>query len=144
MRKTNGTALVAGLILALGACSADDDTTAPTPAPTQKTSSGNAFCNDFAAEGGDATTLGPFQDFEAKEELAEEVSSRLAAMSGVEPPPELADAWKRYRSYYSSVKTAVDELPQHGHLSDPELLAKGNALAPQTKQFTDYWFANCG
>ena len=143
MRKTISTALATGLILALGACGADDGT-APAPAPTQKTSSSNDFCKDFAANGGDATTLGPFQAFEAKEDLAQEIDDKLAAINGVEPPPQLADAWKRYRSYYGSVKAAVDKLPQHGHLSDPELLAKGNALATQTKQFTDYWFANCG
>lgn len=143
MRKTIKAAFATGLILALGACGADDKT-APAPAPTQKTSSSNDFCKDFAAHGGDATTLGPFQAFEAKEDLAKEIDDKLAAMNGVEPPPQLADAWKRYRSYYGSVKSAVDKLPKHGHLSDPELLAKGNALAAQTKQFTDYWFANCG
>ncbi|MDQ3155893.1 MAG: hypothetical protein M3Q98_04100 [Actinomycetota bacterium] len=143
MPKTISAAFASSLILALGACGVDDKTV-PAPTPTQETSSSNAFCKDFTAKGGDATTLGPFQAFEAKEDLAREIDDKLAAMNGVEPPTELADAWKRYRSYYGSVKAAVDKLPQHGHLSDPELLAKGNALATQSKQFTDYWFANCG
>jgi len=142
MFRTITTALAAGLILTLGACGGDDDNNR-SPAPTQKTTSSDAFCKEFVANGGDATTLGPFQAFEAKEDLAHEIDDKLAAMKGVEPPPALAEPWKRYLSYYGSVKTAVDELPEHGHLSDPELLAKGNALAPQAKKFTDYWFANC-
>jgi len=140
MRKTITTVVAAGLILTLGACGRDDEKAAPVP--TAETSS--QFCKDFAANGGDATTLGPLQAFEAKEDLAEEVSDRLVAMNGVDPPPVLAETWKRYESYYESVKAAVDKLPEHGHLSDPELLEKGNALAPQTKQFIAYWFANCG
>jgi hypothetical protein len=142
--------------LGLGGCGGSDDggssgggggdETGAASAPSTGgggSSANSGFCAEAEAKGATGASFGELQTFATKSTLAKEVDAQLELLRGVQPPSEIASAWRARTTYLKNVKAAVEELPAGGRLSDPNLVSDP-AASRTSKTLTDYWFETCG
>lgn len=149
MRRQICAIAVAVLIAAVAGCGSDNSESDSSTASSSQAdghseaASGDDFCSQFAANGGDATLVGPLAFWEPAGNVSDALDERLKAMGDIEPPEEIAEYWNDVKSFYGELKTAVDKLPEDGRLTDPDLTKKASDVLGDGKDFTEYYFANC-
>src|SRR5699024_10514052 len=103
---------VAVLIAAVAGCGSDNsESDSSTAASSQadghcEAASGDDFCSQFDANGGNATLVGPLAFWEPAGNVSDALDERLKAMGDIEPPDEIAEYWNDVKSFYDELKTA--------------------------------------
>lgn len=146
MRRRWGTVAVAAVMAvtpaACGGDESDGDATS-SDEPKAAAPQGDDFCDEFTANGGNGSMVGPIAVWESKESLTQTLDANLSVMGDLTPPDEIAEYWADAKSYYTQLRELADELPAGGTLSDLDVIKRGNDIFDDSSVFTEYFFDHC-
>lgn len=132
----------ASALLTLGACgsgSDDGSSTAATTAPAAEESAADP-CGELRDLGITGADFGPIPTFGDVADIREQITM-ASAISEVEPPVEVVEAWETRLAYLARVGDDIEAAADGS--GDPSAAQPTDEEAAAGEELTDWWFATC-
>lgn len=133
----------ASALLLLAGCGGGSDAESPTAAPTAPATEESSAdpCGELRDLGITGADLGPIPTFGDVDDIREQVAT-AAAISEVEPPAEVADAWEVRVAYLDRIEDDIEAASDGS--GDPSAAQPTPQESAANEELSDWWFATCG